>query len=86
MVGFLKTVYYFLLDLTTLRKGMKVFINNFPFRLPTRYYKYYESNYEQDNFTFFKRMCRPHMNIIDIGAHFGLFTVYMQKALWRQSL
>jgi FkbM family methyltransferase len=75
----IKKVYYVLLDLITFGKGISVVINNFKVRLPARYYKYFPRNYEEENFTFFKKHSRPGMTTLDIGAHFGLFAVYFQK-------
>jgi FkbM family methyltransferase len=78
-INLLKSIYYGVLNLCTLGKGITVQINNFPIRLPARYYKYFEADYEKESFAFFKKMCKPGMNIIDVGAHFGLYSVYMQK-------
>ena len=75
----IKKIYYALLDLITLKKGIPVVINNFKVRLPARYYKYFPKNYEAENFSFFKEHSRPGMTILDIGAHFGLFAVFFQK-------
>ena len=79
MLNKLKAFYYYLLDLATLKKGIKVKINDHVFRLPARYYKYFPVDYERKNFTFFKQVCKPGMKIIDIGAHIGLYSIYMQK-------
>jgi FkbM family methyltransferase len=54
-------------------------VNDHQFRLPARYYKYFPPDYEQTNFSFFKKICKPGMTIIDIGAHIGLFSTYMQQ-------
>ncbi|HZI54085.1 MAG TPA: FkbM family methyltransferase, partial [Chitinophagaceae bacterium] len=75
----IKKVYYALLDLITFGKGVPVVINNFKVRLPARYYKYFPKNYEEENFTFFKKHCHQGMTTLDIGAHFGLFAVFFQK-------
>lgn len=79
MLNKFKELYYYLLDLVTLKQGIKVHINEHSFRLPTRYYKYFPADYEQSNFYFFKQVCKPGMNSIDIGAHIGLYSTYMQK-------
>lgn len=76
----LKKIYYSLLDFITFGKGIPVVINNFNVRLPARYYKYFPKNYEEENFAFFKEHCKPGMTTLDIGAHFGLFAVFFQKA------
>jgi FkbM family methyltransferase len=74
-----KDLFYYLLDIATLKKGIKVLINDYKIILPTGYHKYFPLYYERPNFLFFKKMCKPGMNIIDIGAHVGLYSVYMQK-------
>lgn len=79
MLNKLKAIYYYLLDLATLKKGIKVNINNHVFRLPARFHKYFPADYESPSFDFFKKVCKPGMKIIDIGAHIGLFSTYMQK-------
>jgi FkbM family methyltransferase len=79
MLQQLKALYYYLLDLVTLKKGIKVSINDYVFIIPAGYHKYFPSYYELPNFSFFKKMCKPGMNIIDIGAHVGLYSVFMQK-------
>ncbi len=75
----LKKLYYYFLDLATFRKGIKVTVNDFTLRLPARYYKYFPPVYEPINFSFFKNICRPGITCIDVGAHIGLYSVFMQK-------
>jgi FkbM family methyltransferase len=75
----IKKIYYTLLNLITFGKGIAVTINNFRVWLPARYYKYFPKNYEEENFAFFKKHCKPGMTTLDIGAHFGLFAVFFQK-------
>jgi FkbM family methyltransferase len=79
MLQKLKDLYYYLLDIVTLKKGIQVPVNDYKIILPTGYHKYFPLYYELPNFLFFKKMCRPGMNILDIGAHVGLYSVYMQK-------
>ena len=79
MMQKLKDLYYYLLDIVTLKKGIQVPVNDYKIILPTGYHKYFPLYYELPNFLFFKKMCRPGMNIMDIGAHVGLYSVYMQK-------
>lgn len=79
MLAKLKAFFYLVLDLATLKRGIIVRINDYDFRLPPRYHKYFPADYERTNFSFYKNICTPGMNSIDIGAHIGLFSVYMQK-------
>ncbi len=66
---------YFILSLVTKRKGIQRTINNFKIRFPARWSRYYQSDYEADNYSFLKARVEPGMHIIDIGAHLGLFSV-----------
>ncbi len=52
-------------------------INQFPLRLPAKYYRYFPANYESQNFKFLMDELKPGMVCVDIGAHIGLFTTYM---------
>jgi FkbM family methyltransferase len=56
-------------------KGLKVSINNFFLKLPTRYFRYFPKDYEAANFNFLESVCKQGDAIIDVGAHFGLFSV-----------
>ena len=44
MLAKLKAIFYYLLDLVTLKKGIIVRINDHEFRLPIRYHKYFPGN------------------------------------------
>lgn len=76
----LKKVYYWGLDLLTKGRGVGVTINNFKVRLPAYYYRTFPIDYEKENFTFFKKVSKPGMTCIDIGAHIGLYSVFMSKS------
>ena len=72
--SFLKNSTYFLLDLITLKRGVARRINNMTIRFPARWSRYYEKNYEADNYMFLQQQVKPGMHLIDIGAHLGLFS------------
>jgi len=74
-MSFLKSLYYTGLDILTLRKGVPRKINNHVVRFPARWSRYYESNYEEENYNFLQQQVKKGMHIIDIGAHIGLFSV-----------
>lgn len=74
MSSFLKNSAYTLLDLVTLKKGVSRRINNIKIRFPARWSRYYESDYEAENYTFLQKQVKPGMDILDIGAHLGLFS------------
>jgi len=46
-----------------------------PFRIPTRWRKWFYEGYEQPTFDFIQAHCKPGASFIDIGAHFGIFTI-----------
>jgi len=69
-----KTAYTFL-NWVTLGKGVMRKINGMKVRFPARWSRYYEEDYEADNYAFLQQQVKPGMHIIDIGAHLGLFSV-----------
>ncbi len=46
-----------------------------PFNVPLRWRKWFREGYEQPTFDFVRRYCKPGATLIDIGAHFGIFTI-----------
>lgn len=78
-MSFVKDLYYMGLDLITLKKGVPRKINNHTVRFPARWSRYYESKYEQENYTFLAQQVKPGMQLIDIGAHIGLFSTAASK-------
>ena len=79
LYGFFKKGYYFFMNLITLGKGVKVTINNFEIKFPVRYHRYFPKDYEESSFNFLREHCRSGMVSIDVGAHFGLFSIFLQK-------
>jgi FkbM family methyltransferase len=71
----IKNLAYAFLDLITLKRGVVREINGMEIRFPAKWSRYYENNYESDNYTFLQQQVKPGMHIIDIGAHLGLFSV-----------
>jgi len=45
------------------------------FRVPFRWRHWYGEGYEQPTFEFIRTYCVPGATLIDIGAHFGIFTI-----------
>ena len=70
----MKELIYRIADLITLGKGVKTSISGFSLRLPTRYYKYFEPDYELNNINFLNNYLKPGMVVIDVGAHIGLLS------------
>jgi FkbM family methyltransferase len=77
----MKESLYKVLDILTLKRGSLRQINGFDIRLPLRYARYYEDNYERDTFGFFEKNIKPNQTILDIGAHIGLYSVFFSKKL-----
>jgi FkbM family methyltransferase len=71
----IKKLAYGLYDLVTLKKGIPRKINNMIIRFPARWSRYYEDYYEAANYTFLQKQLKPGMQVLDIGAHIGLFSV-----------
>src|ERR1700741_5332182 len=78
-MSFIKNISYSLLNLVTLGRGVARNINGMKGRFPAKWSRYYESNYEEDTYNFLKGHIRPGMDIIDIGAHLGLFSTFCSK-------
>jgi len=45
------------------------------FKVPLRWRKWFCEGYEQPTFDFIRAHCKPGATLIDIGAHFGIFTI-----------
>jgi FkbM family methyltransferase len=72
---FIKNTAYSLLDILTFKKGIVRHINGMKIRFTPRWSRYFKDNYEQENYQFVKDQVKQGMQIIDIGAHIGLFSV-----------
>lgn len=70
-----KFIYYNIIDVINLGKGVKRNINNVSLRFPTKVSRYYESNYEAENFQFAQTNIKKGDTVLDLGAHIGLFSV-----------
>lgn len=77
--SFIKKTAYGLLNLVTLRKGVGRVINGMKIKFPAKWSRYYIPDYEQENYTFLRQIIKPGIQIIDIGAHIGVFSVYTSK-------
>jgi FkbM family methyltransferase len=72
--SFIRNAAYTLLDLVTLKKGIARNINGMKVRFPAKWSRYYPADYESENYTFLQQQVKTGMQIIDIGAHIGLFS------------
>lgn len=75
----MKNILYFILDLLTFKRGILRKISGFSVRIPTRYYKYFEDDYELNNINFINNYVPNSSVIIDIGAHIGLLSIILGK-------
>ncbi|HTB99262.1 MAG TPA: FkbM family methyltransferase [Ferruginibacter sp.] len=73
----MKEFIYKIIDTLTLGRGIKRHISGFTVTIPTRYYKYFESDYELNNINFLHNYVEKGMIIIDVGAHIGLLSIIM---------
>jgi len=69
-----KKISYTLLDWATLGKGVLRKINGMKVRFPVKLSRYYDADYELENYNFLKEQVKPGMHIVDVGAHLGLFS------------
>jgi len=69
------------LDAVFLGRGVPRRINGARVRFPARWSRYYPSVYERTMHEFLVRHCAPGTTVIDGGAHLGLFTAAMARAV-----
>ena len=79
MKPLIKTVSYKALDLVMGGRGVRRLIGGEPFRFRARWSRYYSADYEPATFGFLREHCRPGDTVLDIGAHIGLFTVFLSR-------
>lgn len=72
---------YAAVEMATLRRGIPRRINGEVVRLPARWCRYYPREYERAKHDFLIKMCRPGSAALDLGAHLGVFTVAMARAV-----
>lgn len=75
----IKKVYYKILDVVHLNKGVPRTVNGTALRFPANWSRYYGNEYEADNYHFVESNLKEGMHLIDIGAHIGLFSVIVSK-------
>ncbi len=73
--SFVKNAAYTFLGLVTFGKGIPRKINGMKVRFPPKWFRYFPGDYESDNYAFLKENIKEGMQVIDIGAHIGLFSV-----------
>jgi FkbM family methyltransferase len=76
-----RAVVYGAAEALTLGRGVPRTINGERVRFPARWSRYYPAVYEPAKFRFLRETCAPGSCAIDIGAHIGLFSVTMARAV-----
>lgn len=71
----MKELIYKIADVLTGGRGITKTINGFRITFPLRYANYFPADYEQHNFRFLKEQVKQGDEVLDIGAHIGLFAV-----------
>jgi len=75
----MKEIIYQVLNFLLGGKGIKIKISGFTLKLPIRFYKYFENNYELNNINFINNYVTKGLTVIDIGAHVGLLSIILFK-------
>jgi FkbM family methyltransferase len=80
----IKNLVYKVLDIATFGKGVPRRINDMTIRFPAKWSRYYENNYEADNYKFLQQQLKKSDHVIDIGAHLGLFSASSSQLVGSQ--
>jgi len=72
---------YPLIETLTAHRGILRRINGEAIRFPVPWCRYYPSIYEPAKHSFLRFHCGPGSDVLDIGAHLGLFTVVMARCV-----
>ena len=62
-------------------RGLPRHIDGESIRLGIQASRFYPSSYEPEKAEFLRRHCPPETTVVDVGAHFGVFTVIMARAV-----
>jgi FkbM family methyltransferase len=76
-----KALAYGALDLCTAGRGVQRRIGGETICFPARWCRWYPADYEAGTFAFLRTHCRLGDTVIDVGAHFGLFSVVMARSV-----
>jgi FkbM family methyltransferase len=76
-----KKVAYSAAELITLGRGIKRNISGVEIRLPPKFSRYYQPDYEKHTVDFINQNCKPGDTVFDLGAHLGLLSVAMARCV-----
>jgi FkbM family methyltransferase len=82
----MKSVLYNILDVLTFSRGIKIKMNGFKFRMPTKWYRYYNDGYEKDSFDYIRENVALGETVLDIGSHIGLYTIPFSQLVGEKGL
>jgi len=78
-MSLVKELAYKTIDVVTHGSGINRNIGGEQIRFPVRWSRYYESDYEPETFSFFRKYLKPGNTVLDIGGHIGLFAILTAK-------
>lgn len=81
IVGHAKRVAYAGIDARHGFRGVPRVVNGETVRFPARWSRYYPPTYEPAKATFLRRWSPPGATVLDLGAHIGLFSVLLARAV-----
>ena len=79
MITYAKVALYEMVDICTLRRGIRRVISDEEIRFPPRWSRFYPPDYEPYTFRFLRSHRAAGATVMDIGAHLGLFGVVMAR-------
>jgi len=74
-----KNLAFNIIDRFSRKSGVVLRVNDMKLKIPGRYWRYFPKDYEKENFSFVKKCLKPGFTCLDIGAHIGVYAVYMAK-------
>ncbi len=77
--AYVRGLYYFLIGRIFKYAGVPVTINGYRLRFHPKYYRWFPGDYERDNFEFIAKSLTNDSVFVDIGAHFGLYSIISAK-------
>lgn len=72
----IKNLIFRIVDILTLKRGLKVTISGVNLRLPSRYFRYYGDSYEEESIMQMRKSVKKGDVVLDIGAQLGLMTKF----------
>ncbi len=77
----MKKIIYSIIEFLLLGRGIAIHISGFKLRVPFRYIRYFEPEYELNNINFINNYVNPGDVVIDVGAHIGLLSTIIAKKI-----